>query len=177
MTLEPSLLTGTDGPEQPPGYPFRGPGLLVRVLPFAGIAVLAEASLALPPGPVTTWALAVSLMLLLAVAAAFALPWQRLPVWLSVLMPLTYTGSVLALILAAGTVPGVGIVILVPLIWTALYQRRWESGCIVLVVIAIEVIISLTPVAAPGDVIARRVVLWAALGTVIAVARRIRWPR
>jgi hypothetical protein len=77
MTLEPSLLTGTDGPGQPPGYPFRGPGLLVRVLPFAGIAVLAEASLALPPGPVTTWALAVSLMLLLAVAAAFALPWPR----------------------------------------------------------------------------------------------------
>jgi hypothetical protein len=49
----PSLLSGTDDLDQPPGYPFRGPGLLVRVAPFAAVAVLAEASLALPPGPVS----------------------------------------------------------------------------------------------------------------------------
>ena len=85
-------------------------------------------------------------------------------------MPLAYTGSVLALILAAGTASGVGIVILVPLIWTALFHRRWETGCIVAGIVAVEVIISLTPPAAAGSVIARRVILWAALGTVIAVA-------
>jgi hypothetical protein len=85
-------------------------------------------------------------------------------------MPLAYTGSVLALILAAGSASGVGIVILVPLIWTALYHRRWESGCIVAAVVAVEVIISLTPVAAPGAVAAPRVILWAALGAVIAFA-------
>ena len=170
MFPEPSLLTGADDPEQPPGYPFRGPGLLVRVLSFAAIAVLAEASLLLPSGPVQAWAVAVSLVLLFAVAAGFALPWQRLPGWPSVLMPLIYTGSVLALILAAGATSGVGIVLLVPLIWTALFHRRWESGCIVAAVVAVEVIISLTPVAVPGEVIARRLVLWAALGTVIAVA-------
>jgi hypothetical protein len=90
MPPEPSLLAGADDPEQPPGYPFRGPGLLVRALPFAAIAVLAEASLALSSGPIPASALAVSLVLLLAVAAAFALPWQRLPRWLSVLMPLAY---------------------------------------------------------------------------------------
>ena len=76
----------------------------------------------------------------------------------------------LALILAAGSASGVGIVILVPLVWTSLFHRRWESGCIVAAIVAVEVIISLTPVAAPGSVIARRVILWAALGTVIAVA-------
>lgn len=170
MPSEPSLLAGTDDPEQAPGYPFRGPGLLVRVLPFAAIAVLAEASLALQSGPVPAWAVAVSLTLLLAVAAAFALPWQRLPGWLSVLMPLAYTGSVLALILAAGSSSGVGIVLLVPLIWTALFHRRWETGCVLVAVVAVEVITSLTPVAMPGDVTARRVVFWAALGTVIAFA-------
>jgi hypothetical protein len=106
MPPEPSLLAGADDPEQPPGYPFRGPGLLVRALPFAAIAVLAEASLALSSGPIPASALAVSLVLLLAVAAAFALPWQRLPRWLSVLMPLAYTGSVLALILAPVLPPG-----------------------------------------------------------------------
>jgi signal transduction histidine kinase len=85
-------------------------------------------------------------------------------------MPLAYTGSVLALILAAGPSSGVGIVVLVPLIWTSLFHRRWESGCIVVAVVAVEVIISFTPVAVPGGVMARRVILWAALGTVLAVA-------
>jgi len=166
----PSMLSGTDDPDQSPGYPFRGPGLRLRVAPFAVIAVLAEASLALPPGPASGVAVAVSLVLLLLVAAAFALPWPRLPAWLAVLVPLAYSGSVLALILAAGVASGVGLVILVPLIWTALYQRRWESGCVVAAIAAVELIISLTPVAAPGVVIARRVILWAALGTVLAVA-------
>lgn len=155
---------------RPAGYPFRGPGLLARVGPFAAIAVLAEASLALPPGPASTGAAVASVVLLVAVAAAFVLPWSRLPGWMPVLVPLAYTGSVLALILAAGTTSGVGIVILVPLIWTALFGRLWESACVVAAIVAVEVVISLTPVAVPAAVIARRVILWAALGTVLSVA-------
>jgi len=155
---------------RPAGYPFRGPGLLARAGPFAAIAVLAEASLALPPGPASTPAAVASVVLLVAVAAAFLLPWSRLPAWMPVLVPLAYTGSVLCLILAAGTTSGVGIVILVPLIWTALFQRMRESACVVAAIVAVEVIISLTPVAVPDAVIARRVILWAALGTVLSVA-------
>jgi signal transduction histidine kinase len=34
-----------------PAYPFRGPGIWARTIPFAAIAVVAEISLALPPGP------------------------------------------------------------------------------------------------------------------------------
>ena len=138
--------------------------------PFAAIAVLAEASLALPPGPTSTWAAVISVVLLLAVAAAFLLPWPRLPAWTTVFVPLAYTGSVLALILATGSASGVGVVILVPLIWTALFHQRWESGCVVAAIIVVEVIVSLVPTAAPGAVIARRVILWAALGTVLSVA-------
>lgn len=166
-----SLLAEASRAADPPGgYPFRGPGLLARVGPFAAIAVLAEASLALPPGPVSTWAATASIVLLLAVAAAFLLPWPQLPGWMTVLIPLVYTGSVLALILAAGTTSGVGVVILIPLIWTALFHRPWESACVVAAIVAVEVVISLTPVAVPDAVIARRVILWAALGTVISVA-------
>ena len=132
--------------------------------------MLAEASLALPPGPASTGAAVASVVLLVAVAAAFLLPWPRLPGWMPVLVPLAYTGSVLCLILAAGTTSGVGIVILVPLIWTALFQRTWESACVVAAIVAVEVVISLTPVAVPDAVIARRVILWAALGTLLAVA-------
>ena len=65
-------------PGQPPGFPFRGPGLLVRVVPFAVVAVLAEASLALPAGVQSQPAMIVSIVLLLAVAGSFALPWRRL---------------------------------------------------------------------------------------------------
>ncbi len=159
------------GPGQPPGFPFRGPGLLTRAVPFAVVAVLAEVSLALPgPGVQSTPAMIASIAGLLATAALFALPWRRLPGWATVLIPLTYTGSVLALILAAGATSGVGIVILVPLVWTALFHRRWESACIVVAIVAVEVITSLVPVADADAVIARRVLLWAALGTLISVA-------
>ena len=170
MLIESSMLAWTDAPDRTPGYPFRGPGALIRAAPFAGIAVLAEASLGLMSKPVSPWAVAVSVALLLAVAASFALPWERLPDWMPVLVPLAYAGSALALTLAAGTTSGVGIVIMVPLIWTALFLRRWESACVLVAIVAVEVILSLTPVTEPGAVIARRVILWAALGTVIAVA-------
>jgi signal transduction histidine kinase len=87
-----------------------------------------------------------------------------------VLVPLTYTGSVLALIFASGATAGVGIVILVPLIWTALYHRPWESACVVVAIVIVEIITSLTPVTDGGTVLARRIFLWAALATVISVA-------
>jgi signal transduction histidine kinase len=164
------LLTGIDDPDQRAGYPFHGPGVLVRAVPFAVIAALAEASLVLTPGAIPAWPAWISLVLLLATAAAFTLPWERLPSWLSVFVPLTYIGSVLALILAAGDTAGVGIILLAPLAWTALFQRRWESGCVILAITVVEAITSLTPVAAPSWVISRRVVLWATLSIVIAVA-------
>src|SRR6201996_6291450 len=170
MPTESSLLDGTDGPDRSPGYPFRGPGTFIRVAPFAGIAALAEASLVLAPSPTSPWAVAVSLGLLLAVAASFALPWERLPAWLPVLVPLAYAGSALALTLAAGTTSGVGLVILVPLVWTALFHRRWESGCMLIAIVAAQVVISLTPTAVRDWLSPRRIVLWAALATMIAFA-------
>jgi signal transduction histidine kinase len=169
--------TRSSTPADPPLIPggssasaFQSPGLLVRVAPFAVVALLAEASLVLPPGPRSAWAVIVSVVLLLGVAAAFLLPWSRLPAWLPVIVPLAYTGSALALILAAGVTSGVGIVVLIPLVWTALFHRRWESACIVAAIVAVEVIISLTPVALADSVTARRVLLWALLGTLISVA-------
>src|ERR1700742_4493079 len=104
------------GPGDRTGVPFQGPSLWPRVLPFAAVAVLAEASLALPPGPRSPGAVVASVLLLVATAAAFLLPWPRLPHWTPVVVPLLYVGSVLALIMAAGSTSGVGIVILIPLV-------------------------------------------------------------
>ena len=59
--------------------PFDRPGLAARVGPFALVAVVAEASLALPPGTRVGTAVIVSLVLLAAVALAFLLPWAGFP--------------------------------------------------------------------------------------------------
>ena len=158
-----SDAAGRDGP------PFRGPGLLARVWPFALVAVAAEASLALPPGTHAWTAVTVSLVLLAATGLAFLLPWDRLPAWTSVLVPLAYTGSALALNLAGGIVSGVGMVLLIPLIWTVLFHRRWESACVLAAVVAAVVVISVVQ-SAPDAVIVRRVLLWSAIGGLLAVA-------
>jgi signal transduction histidine kinase len=166
MLSAPSALAGETG-----GSPFRGPALWARVAPFAIVAVLAEASLALPPYTKPGWATVVSVVLLALVAAEFMLPWSRLPSWMSVLVPLTYTGSVLALILAAaGPTSGIGTVILIPVIWAALFHRGWESACMVAAVVIVEVIGSLTPVMSSDAVTARRAILWGLVGAVVAVA-------
>src|SRR5579875_3711175 len=93
--------------------PLQGPGLLTRVAPFAVVALLAESSLALQPGPLPIVTVTLSLVLLVAVAVAFLLPWNRFPAWTPVLVPLTYAGSVLTLSLAAGDNSGVSMVILI----------------------------------------------------------------
>jgi signal transduction histidine kinase len=165
------MLSATSAaPGEKTSIPFQGPALWARVLPFASVAVLAEASLALPPGPQSAAAVLASVLLLLATAAAFLLPWPRLPEWTLVLVPLLYTGSVLALILAAGSTSGIGIVILMPLVWTALFQRRADSACLVVAIVAVEIIVSLVPVAAPAGVVARRAIFWASLGVLLSVA-------
>ena len=111
----------------------------------------------------------VSVALLLAVAAATQLPWQRLPRWSSVLIPLGYAGSVLALNLAGGPNSGVGLVLLIPLVWCALYHRWGETLAVAVAVVAVEVITSVGQSAAAA-VTTRRAILWALLSAVILVA-------
>ncbi len=156
-------------PVRPGSAPFGRPGLFARAAPFALVAIAAEASLALPPGTHAWTEVAVSLVLLALVPLAILLPWDRLPGWMPVLVPLLYAGSVLALTLAAGTISGVGIVVLIPLIWTVLFHRRWESACVLIAIVVVEVVVSVVQ-SAPDAVIVRRVLLWAALGALLAVA-------
>ncbi|MFJ9539670.1 hypothetical protein ACIRPX_20710 [Streptomyces sp. NPDC101225] len=161
-------LADTDGDHV--GWQFRRPGLTARALPFALVALVATVSVLVPLGHVQSWPeYALSVALLLACAGAFLLPWQRLPAWTPVLVPLLYTLSVLELILASGVVSGVGLVLLVPLIWSVLFHRRWESACVVVAVVAVQTLSSIIQ-ETPDAVIVRRVVLWSALGVLIAVA-------
>lgn len=158
----------------PSAAPFQRPGLLARAAPFAVIAVIAEASLALPPRTGSIPAITVSVVLLVASAAAMLAPWQRLPAWLPVVVPLIYTGSVLALILAAGPNSGVGLVLLIPLIWSVLFHRWGDSAVVALAVVTVEAIVSVVQDAS-GPVLARRVILGALVSAVIVIsAHRLR---
>jgi diguanylate cyclase (GGDEF)-like protein len=151
--------------------PFRREGLRKRLGAFAILALAAEASLALPPGPVSALDTIVSVALLAAVGVAIAMPWQALPEWATVVVPIAYAGSVLVLILAAGgSNSGVGILVLIPLIWTALYHRRWESAVVVVAIVAIELVSSITPIIEASAVIIRRLVFWGILGFVVSFA-------
>ncbi|HTW99498.1 MAG TPA: histidine kinase [Acidimicrobiales bacterium] len=149
--------------------PFRGEHLLVRLAPFAAGAAFAEASLALPPGIYSTPAAYASGGLLVATVAAFLLPWERLPRQPAVVVPLLYSACVLFLSIATGPASGVGIVLLVPVLWTALFHDKWQTTCAVAGVVAVELTVSLVQHAS-GAQVGRRIVLWALIGAIVAVA-------
>ncbi len=142
--------------------------MLIKVAPFAGVAIFAELSLALPPGPTSyadTW---VSGVLLALSAASLALSTNRLPRWADVVSPLLYVASTLALILAAGgSSAGVGLVVLLPIFWAALYLDVWKSAVVVLAVVVVELVTTYTPVNLTDTVRLRREFASAMIGALI----------
>ena len=150
----------------------RRDGLLTRIAPFAALALLAEASLALPPGPASSAEAIASVLILLATAALVVLvPWDRLPAGCEVTVPLLYTASVLLLTQAAGgTYSGIMIILLSPIIWTALFHQPWESVVVSVAALAVVLAVSLMPDMATPAVLIRRMIAWAALAAMIAVA-------
>jgi signal transduction histidine kinase len=151
--------------------PWRRDGLLTRIAPFAALAALAEASLALPPGPTSAGYAVTSVVLLAATAAAIAfLPWDLLPSWTKVSVPLLYTLSVFTLIEAAGgSQSGLGLVLFSPLIWTALFHSRRDSVITTVAVLAAMLAVSLTPHPATTAELTRRMFFSTAVAALIAL--------
>ncbi len=170
------LLAGGPGPADlladASGPALRRDGLLGRIAPFAALALLAEASLALPPGPVSTPDAILSALLLAVTAALVALaPWDRLPDWCDVIVPLLYTASVFPLTQAAGgEYAGIMLILLSPILWAALYHRPWESACVSAAALTVVLAVSLLDGTPSGAVLVRRMIAWAALAAMIAVA-------
>jgi diguanylate cyclase (GGDEF)-like protein len=116
-------------------------------------------------------ALASIALLMLAAGEMWILPWQRLPEWLTVVVPVTVVAFAVTLILATGDVSsGIGVIILLPLVWTALYHRRWESFVVIGAIAVSEVILSLIPMQVSDAVLVRKVASWTVLGLLIAIA-------
>ena len=129
LKLSPIDADETDMPlRQKTVHPFAREGLIQRVLPFAGTALLAFALVPLPPAESQPRSLLLAVFLIAGIlTAAFLAPWDRLPPFAQTLPPLAYL-PVVALLRDAegGGASGYAPLVLLPVIWLALYGKRSE---------------------------------------------------
>ena len=102
----------------------------VRAFIFLTLAAVAQASVALPPGPSKPAFYWASLAVLVACALSLLLPWERFPRWVILIPTLAYLVSVTLLLISGGTNPsvqstagGLSALVLLPVLGMALYYR------------------------------------------------------
>src|SRR6185437_4705106 len=117
----------------------------------------------LPGGDVTDrpalYAAAAATLALLGLAVL--MPWQRLPVWSQGLVPMAFLGVVALLRESTGGVAGYAVLVMLPVLWLALYGTLWQ----LVTSIGLTVFVFLVPILViggptyPASGIAR-IVLW-----------------
>jgi diguanylate cyclase (GGDEF)-like protein len=146
-------------------------GRVISIVPFVVLAVASELSLLLPPGPTSNGDAYLSAGLLALTAALYVLVPRILPRRWALATPLCYLASVLLLILAAGgTSAGIGLIVLLPILWVALTMELWESFFVVLAVLVVELVTTYSPVDLSGTVRLRREVSYLFVGGLIVAS-------
>jgi PAS domain S-box-containing protein len=154
--------------------PLAGPlvreGLLRRAWPFLLAGIVARAMLWLPGGDVTDrpalYAAAAATLALLGLAVL--MPWQRLPVWSQGLVPMAFLGVVALLRESTGGVAGYAVLVMLPVLWLALYGTLWQ----LVTSIGLTVFVFLVPILViggptyPASGIAR-IVLWPVTAAIV----------
>ena len=145
-------------------------GLVERVRPFAAAALVGLISaLVLPSHPDQ---MAVGLALSAAtVGAALLVPWRRLPAWAELGVPLLYLAAVGYLRFGAGGgESGMSVLVLVPIVWTALYGSRGQLHAVIAAAAA-TIILPIVVVGPPlyPEAEWRRVLLMTAIGAMIGI--------
>ena len=111
--------------------PLSDPGMRGRALPFAAVAVIAVALALVPPAfsSDTSQLRTASFALAGLLAAGALIPWKRLPHWCQAVIPLGFF-LVVALLRhgGGGAVSGFAALVLLPILWMALYGSRAELG-------------------------------------------------
>ncbi|MGV8967297.1 MAG: diguanylate cyclase domain-containing protein [Cellulomonas sp.] len=111
--------------------PLSDAGALGRGLPFAAVAVIAVALALVPPAfsADTSQLRTASFALAGLLVASAAIPWQRLPDWSQAAPPLSFF-VVVALLRhgGGGAVSGFAALVLLPILWMAIYGGRTELG-------------------------------------------------
>ena len=109
--------------------PLSAPGARGRVAPFAAVAVIAALLALAPPALSTDRTALIAAWISLAgiVVVGALLPWHRLPDACQVAAPLSYF-LVVALLrhAAGGAVSGFSALVILPILWTAIYGSRWQ---------------------------------------------------
>ena len=147
----------------------------VRASIFIGLAAVAQASAALPPGPTNLGLYWVSLAVFVLCAGSVLLPWRRFPRWTILIPTLGYLVSVTLLLISGGTDPsvqstagGLSALVLLPVLGMALYYPSSYTAIAmcgsVLSLTAVGVAVQSTEAT---DL--RRLFLWTAVGAVVAV--------
>ncbi|MET7420624.1 ATP-binding protein [Dactylosporangium sp. NPDC005555] len=140
-----------------------------RIAPFLTVAVLAFATALLPPLVDQVALLSALVVLVLLLALTVTVPWDRLPVIYEAVRPLGFFGVVALLdIPETGDAPaGYGVLVLLPVIWLALYHGRLATA----VGVAALALVSIAPMLRSDDVLRqewRRSLLVFALGALMA---------
>ena len=138
-------------------------------LAFAVVLIAAEVSAALPPGPAHGPQLGMSAVLLTVAIVLAAFRRERRGV-LDIVPPLVAIASTsLLMVSIGGFTSGLVALVMVPIAWAALYLRWWHSVTVV-AASAVAVWINSALDHDISSVIARRVVLWSAVGTLVSAA-------
>ena len=147
----------------------------VRASIFIGLAAVAQASAALPPGPTNLGLYWASLAIFVLCAGSVLLPWQRFPRWAILAPTLAYLVSVTLLLISGGTDPsvqstagGLSALVLLPVLGMALY---YPSSYTMIAVCGSVLSLAAVGVAVQSTEATdlRRLFLWTAVGAVVAV--------
>ena len=143
----------------------------MQLVPFGLVALFAQVSAAFQAGLEHTWAyVAASAVLAVVVAVVVLVRWDRMPVWSQVLGPLLLALWVGLLLASQRTVEtGLTPLVLLPIVWVALYHRPREAAVVVIAVVGALELDSVVK-HDPASVIERRAVLWALLGAVLVTS-------
>ena len=147
----------------------------MRASVFIGLAAVAQASAALPPGPKNPGLYWASLGVLVVCALAVFLPWPRHPRWAILVPTLGYLVSVTLLMISGGTDPsmhstagGLSALVLLPVLAVALcYPSSYTA--IVVCAATVSLIVVGVAVQTSGATDLRRIFLWTAVAVVVAV--------
>jgi diguanylate cyclase (GGDEF)-like protein len=139
------------------------------VAPFSIVAIVAEASLVLSPGRDSLAATISSVFFLLLTVASFGLfAKTSRGDWTHLLVPLFYTASVLSLVIAAGSAsPGVGLVMLLAVLWTAIYLEIWKSLIVISGVVISELVLTIVPADLSDSIRLRRVLIYLLVSSLV----------
>ena len=153
--------------------PLEDPGRIARILPFGCLMLAGFAAVPLPPALVATPGLleAGALMCLL-VATTVLAPWHTLARWIHAVPPLVCLGVVTLLRHAeGGGSSGIDVLVLVPILWFALYGNRTEMA-ITVAAVSLTFVGPTIIVGAPeyDSTEWERAVLWTAAAVIMGTA-------